>query len=67
MTHYELLLREIAPNSSDTIRIPFNPPSVSLNTSYVAENVRYKYQLKLVNNIGISDETQDLEFCMYTY
>lgn len=61
MVYYKLVLDEIAPSQNSTVIGPSTSPRFVLNTSYVRENARYRYQVQAVNTLNLSDATEPRE------
>ena len=50
------------PSQSSAVIGPSTSPRFLLNMSDVRENARYQYQIRIVNALNLSDETEPREF-----
>lgn len=63
VTHYILLLHEIASEETLVLIGPSAEPKFIVTSPHIRENSKYMYQVRAVNSVNLSSETEANEFC----
>ncbi len=65
VTHYVLLLQEIASEEMLVTLGPSVEPRFIVTSPFIRENSRFRYRLRAVNSVNLSSETEATEFCEF--